>query len=566
MIETEHVEPITSNAHPDIPPGWVWTMLPDCVEILDNQRIPVNSEDREKRIAGKSEEALFPYYGATGHVGFIDSYIFNEELVLLGEDGAPFLDSTKQKAYVVRGRYWVNNHAHVLRARDSVTLNALICYYLNLFDYHGFVTGTTRLKLTQAELRRIPIPLPPLAEQRRIVAAIETQLTRLDAGVASLRAAQAKLRRYRAAVLKAACEGRLVEQEPGDEPAEALLRRVVGNREQGTGNRGRRADELAPPDTTGLPKLPTGWCWTRLDEISEALGGYAFQSKDYSDTGLQILKMGNIKTGRLELGENPSYINNVDPSVIEKYILRKNDIVITLTGTRRKRDYGYTAIIKDQRDLLLNQRVARLRFHSALEIEYLFIALQGKHFQDNFFKYETGNVGQGNVSIRAITNESIPLPPLAEQRRIVAEVERRLSVVSAMEATVTASLKRAERLRQAILKRAFAGKLVPQDPGDEPASALLERIRGGRELGVGSRGPAAKGGGRRGRPKKSDAVGAGLVPAHNESDDRQEPAPQRSGRRGRPRKDAPQPTGRPLPASEPVRAAEQLTMDMENPQ
>jgi type I restriction enzyme S subunit len=130
-----------------------------------------------------------------------------------------------------------------------------------------------------------------------------------------------------------------------------------------------------------------------------------------------------------------------------------------------------------------------------------------------------------------------PLPPLAEQRRIVAEVERRLSVVSALEATVAANLRRAERLRQSILKRAFEGKLVAQDASDEPARALLERIGRTRESGVGSRGPTAKGGGRHGRPKKSDAVGAGLVPARNAANDR------------------------PLPANDPVRGAAQLGLE-----
>ena len=105
------------------------------------------------------------------------------------------------------------------------------------------------------------------------------------------------------------------------------------------------------------------------------------------------------------------------------------------------------------------------------------LALQSEQYRLRFFSYETGNLGQGNVGMAAITQEPIPLPPLAEQERIVAEVERRLSIVEGVEATVAADLKRAERMRQAILKRAFSGKLVPQDPADEPADVLLERIR-----------------------------------------------------------------------------------------
>jgi type I restriction enzyme, S subunit len=174
--------------------------------------------------------------------------------------------------------------------------------------------------------------------------------------------------------------------------------------------------------------------------------------------------------------------------VKERYLLQCNDILITLTGTRKKRDYGFVAIVKDEKNLLLNQRVARLRFHTLLNPSYFLIALQSEQFRDGFFKNETGNVGQGNVSMQAITTELIPLPPLAEQEQIVAEFEQCLSVISQLEATVEANLKRSERLRQSILHEAFAGRLVPQDPTDEPASVLLERIqneRSGQKNGTG---------------------------------------------------------------------------------
>ena len=145
----------------------------ECVDILDGQRVPINAEEREKRINGKTQSQLYPYYGATGQVGWIDGFLFDEELVLLGEDGAPFFDFSKHKAYIIKGKTWVNNHAHVLRAILGITFNKFVCNYLNCFDYHGYVSGTTRAKLNQAPMRTIPIPLAPLPEQRRIVAKIE---------------------------------------------------------------------------------------------------------------------------------------------------------------------------------------------------------------------------------------------------------------------------------------------------------------------------------------------------------------------------------------------------------
>jgi type I restriction enzyme, S subunit len=128
-----------------LPDGWHLLELENCVDILDNWRKPINAGEREKRISGKDASKLFPYYGATGKVGLIDDYLLDEEVVLLGEDGAPFLDFGKDKAYIVRGKSWVNNHAHVLKARDGILTNLFLMHYLNYFDYHGYVTGTTRL-------------------------------------------------------------------------------------------------------------------------------------------------------------------------------------------------------------------------------------------------------------------------------------------------------------------------------------------------------------------------------------------------------------------------------------
>jgi type I restriction enzyme S subunit len=168
-----------------LPDGWEWKRLGDVVEILDSQRIPIKKDEREKRISDKSSSELIPYYGATGQVGWIDDYVFDEELVLLGEDGVPFFEPTKNKAYIITGKSWVNNHVHVLRAKKSVILNSFLCRYLNIFNYNGYVAGTTRLKLNKSRMSKIPITLPPLETQREIVAILakaeETKRLRVQA-------------------------------------------------------------------------------------------------------------------------------------------------------------------------------------------------------------------------------------------------------------------------------------------------------------------------------------------------------------------------------------------------
>gem|GEM_PF-4575009 len=149
----------------DLPEGWTTLELRDCVDVLDSARVPVNSDERSTR------QGTVPYYGATGQVGWIDDYLFDEELLLIGEGGAPFFDKSRPIAYLINGKAWVNNHAHVLRANAGITTNAYLKYFLDQFDFHEYVNGTTRLKLSKGALNRIPVSLSPKNEQQRIVAA-----------------------------------------------------------------------------------------------------------------------------------------------------------------------------------------------------------------------------------------------------------------------------------------------------------------------------------------------------------------------------------------------------------
>ena len=170
--------PCDNGHYPQLPKGWTICQLEQVVEILDNFRKPINTNERNARIANKQEKDLFPYYGATGQVGMIDDFIIDGHYLLLGEDGAPFLDKYAVKAYAITGKCWVNNHAHILAPK--IDFEYLI-YFLNHVDYSKYVNGSTRLKLTQTDMRSIEILLPPLQEQKRIKSFIQNMFIFLDA-------------------------------------------------------------------------------------------------------------------------------------------------------------------------------------------------------------------------------------------------------------------------------------------------------------------------------------------------------------------------------------------------
>ena len=425
----------------------------------------------------------FPYYGASGVIDSVNRYLFDGTYLLITEDGIP-LSQSKNIAFLASGKFWVNNHAHVVKALGDLPLGYLNAY-ANSVSRQGYVTGTTRLKLTQFALNSIPVPLPPLPEQRRIVAEIEKHFTRLDASVAALKRVQANLKRYRASVLRDAGSGKLVPTEAelarsegrDYEPADRLLERILSERSaqwESQKNRRGKYKEPTPPDTTDLPDLPEGWVWATVGQLSSRIQ-YGTSAKAKADSsGHPVLRMGNIQDGNLDLADL-KYLPREHPET-RKTLLTPGDLLFNRTNSAEL--VGKSAVYKTSHPTAsFASYLIRVIFLDRLFPDYVCTYINSQHGRAYISQVKSQQVGQANVNGTKLAAMPIPLPPSAEQRRIVAEVERRLSVIQQAEAAVEASMIRAERLRQSILKQAFLGKLVPQDPSDEPASVLLERIR-----------------------------------------------------------------------------------------
>jgi type I restriction enzyme, S subunit len=189
----------------ELPTSWTWATVGEITENHDGRRVPKKESDRGNR------SGPYPYYGASGVIDDIDDYLFDGDYLLIAEDGANLLSRSTPIAFHASGRFWVNNHAHVVTLRSGMPLSYLESY-LNGNNLQFFITGTAQPKLNQINLNRIPVPIAPIAEQNRIVAKLDELFSDLDAGVAALERAQANLKRYGAAVLKAAVEGRLTEK------------------------------------------------------------------------------------------------------------------------------------------------------------------------------------------------------------------------------------------------------------------------------------------------------------------------------------------------------------------
>ena len=253
----------------EVPQGWVWTTLESCTINRDNERIPVASAIRSKQ-----QHKKYDYYGAAGIIDKVDNYIFNERLLLVGEDGANLLSRAKNNAFFAEGKFWVNNHAHILDSYPKKVLD-FVAIVINSMNLEMYISGSAQPKLSQDNLNRIPIPLPPLAEQQRIVAEIERWFSLIDTIEQGKENLQNTIKQTKNKILDLAIHGKLVPQDPSDEPAIELVRRI-------------NPKAQITCDNEHYAQLPKGWAICSLEHIIEyeQPTDYIVSSTNYDDSYL----------------------------------------------------------------------------------------------------------------------------------------------------------------------------------------------------------------------------------------------------------------------------------------
>ena len=404
--------------------AWAKATLGELVAVLDSQRIPLNREQRARRLGN------VPYYGATGRVGWIDEALFDEELLLLGEDGAPFLDPHKPKAYIIDGPSWVNNHAHVLHAIDTLTTNSFLKHYLDHIDFRPYVTGTTRLKLTQRAMNSISVPVPTLKEQGRIVATIEEYFSRLNAAEATLSAASRKLDAWLTSFLTDACRG--------------------------------------------------PWPKAQLSDIIKSLNNGVFVSRPSAQPpGSPIYRISAVRPLVLRT-DDIRYADPV-PKMADAYKVESGDILLT-RYSGNPRYVGAAAVVPPggagilHPDKLIRVVADRSKALPGWIAAYLTVG-EGRRGIEQRLKTTAGQVG---ISGSQLKTAQIAVPPLSHQQDVVAKIGVVQEAQDRVRQQLDAITDQVQALRRSILADAFSGKLVPQNPDDEPASVLLERIAASR--------------------------------------------------------------------------------------
>ncbi|MEI3284902.1 restriction endonuclease subunit S [Anaerobutyricum hallii] len=412
----------------EVPENWCWTyLLNGFAECKDGNRKPINASERAER------EGDIPYYGATGQAGWIDDYLTDEQLVLLGEDGAPFLELLKDKAYLIEGKAWVNNHAHIIKSHYGEVGNKYILHYLNVFNFHGYVNGTTRLKLTQASMRTIPVPLPPLAEQKRIVEQIESLFAKLDEAKEKALSVVESFELREKAIYKKAFEGDLTNSWRAEN--------------------GINISEWEEIPFEKLGKLERGRSKHRPRNDKRLFGGkYPFiQTGDVAGAGMYVT---SHKQTLSEFGFEQSRM------------FPKGTLCITIAA-----NIGDAAILSY--DCCFPDSVVGFTPGEKCLNKYMYFYLQEIKAE---LEYIAPATAQKNLNLKLLGKVEIKVPSLKEQEKIVEILEKQINDQENIVEKAENVIETIDVMKKSILAKAFRGELGTNIETEESAIELLKSI------------------------------------------------------------------------------------------
>ena len=404
----------------DIPSNWSWARFGDLVLNFDSRRRPVTKEDR------KTTKGLYDYYGATGAIDRVDEYIFDGEFLMIGEDGGNFFVD-RDNSFIANGQFWANNHVHVVQP-----IKCEIWYLKHCLDAYnmpnmGLINGIAVPKLNQENLNSIMIPVPPLAEQKRIVAKIEELLPLLDRYEQAWSKLEDFNKRFpvdmQKSILQMANQGKLVEQRPEEGTGDELYQQIQAEK-QAMIKVGKIKKEKPLPYIAEdeIPfDIPESWKWVRFSELMNSMStgpfGSMLHKSDYVEHGIPLVNPANIVNGQI-VASDKMMVSSKTAKRLESYMLRAGMIIMGRRG-----EMGRCAVVREKETGWLCGTGSFFMAPSSCVFVHYISVLFTTSYAKTYLSGASVGTTMNNLNHKILSSMPIPLPPLAEQKRIVAKLE-----------------------------------------------------------------------------------------------------------------------------------------------
>lgn len=401
--DLKQIIPLDKNEAPfEIPANWEWVRIGDIFNLQAGKNIAAGL------ISSTCEDCYYPCFGGNGLRGFVSCFNREGDYPLIGRQGA--LCGNINRA---TGKFYATEHAVVVETNSMMNVS-LACFFLTQLNLNQYASSTAQPGLSVAKINEVPIPLPPLAEQQRIVEKIEEAFAEIDAVEKNKELLKTHIKQTRQKILDLAIHGKLVPQNKSDEPASVLLERITRD------NPHYEKIEDEPFE------IPENWAWCRLRNLSESIQyGYNAPAKDSGR--IKMVRISDIHENEVEWDSVPYC--DIDDKEIQTYLLKKNDILFARTGGT----VGKSFIVSNlPEDAVYAGYLIRTRYGKNANAQYM------KYFMESNLYWEQLRDGciataQPNCNGKTLGKMQIPLPPLNEQSRIVAKIEELFSTLDQME-------------------------------------------------------------------------------------------------------------------------------------
>lgn len=405
----------------EIPEDWEMKKLEETVEVLDSQRIPIEESERNKR------HGKYPYYGASGIIDYIDDFIFDEKLICFAEDGENLRSRVLPISFIIEGKTWVNNHAHVLKPKDNLMIHEYLNSYLNLHKLEKYVASTAQPKLTQKDMREIPIICPPVIEQQKIVSV----LSNVDSLIQQTQKEIEQTQRLQKGLMQ-----RLFTKGIGHTKfKEALLKFHF-----------LRYEIPENWDVIIIKKLST----LGKDAVITGPFGLMLHSSDYVAVGIPLILIKNIKNGKI-IDNNIPKVSKEDTERLSRYKVKEGDMVFSRVGR-----VGSAALVeKKQHGWLISGQLLRIRFDNPnLNSNYLNYFIQSHLFIRTLIPELLGST-RDSINTEILENLPILIPPKKEQDEIT-------TIFSNMDLQIEKQLdykSKLENLKKGLMQKLLTGQM-----------------------------------------------------------------------------------------------------------